>query len=376
MTLVERAPLLSAVGAGILLQPSGLRVLSRLGCLAHMQTYGHRIDALHGHTRAGRTIMQVAYADLNEPNDVYGLGVHRESLCHVLDTALRSIPHKRWFGCEVHGIEQKTNAAVIEFSTNEQVQQAAFDAVLVANGSASRLRPSSLVRYDKPYPWGAMWSIRPLTDRLDFLRAPCLQQRYASSEQMAGALPTGYSPSSPNTQLVSFFWSLPVARMNDWHDPSFSLTDWKNQVIELWPELSPLLADIHAPSELVSATYRDVIMSRWGLGRVGVIGDAAHAMSPQLGQGANMALLDAEAIAYAIAACNDWDAVWQQFAKDRSGSIRFYQRMSRLLTPFFQSSIMGAGFARDISMPLLYRLPWLRTQMAETVAGRKQGWLK
>lgn len=375
VTLVERTPALAAVGAGILLQPSGLGVLSRLGCLAHIQTFGHRIDALHGYTKSGRPIMQVEYAHLNDESDVYGLGVHRASLCHVLDTSLTGIPHKRWFGCEVISVDQTPKEAVVHFSADNQAHKEAFDVVLVANGTASRLRPSSLVRYDRQYPWGAMWSIRPLTEHLEFLRAPLLQQRYAGAHQMAGALPTGYSPSIPNTQLVSFFWSLPVSEIRHWQAEAFSLSDWKNQVIELWPELSPLLADIQKPSELLPATYRDVIMSRWGLGRIGIIGDAAHAMSPQLGQGANMALLDAEAIANAAESCNDWDTVWERFSESRGGSIRFYQRMSRILTPFFQSKIMGAGLARDLSMPFLYRLPWLRDQMAETVAGRKQRWL-
>jgi 2-polyprenyl-6-methoxyphenol hydroxylase-like FAD-dependent oxidoreductase len=375
ITLIERTPSLTAVGAGILLQPSGLCVLSQLGCLEHMQHFGHRIDALHGHTKSGRAIMHVEYAHLKDAGDVHGLGVHRASLCHVLDTALHAIPHQRWFGCEVISIEQNAKDAVVHFCVDKQDQSEPFDAVLVANGTASRLRPSSLVKYDRQYPWGAMWSIRPLTDQLEFLRAPWLQQRYVGAHQMAGALPTGYSPSSPDTQLVSFFWSLPVSEMRHWQSEEFSLSDWKNLVIDLWPELSPLLADIQQPSELMPATYRDVIMSRWGQGRIGVIGDAAHAMSPQLGQGANMALLDAQAMSNATEACSDWDAVWQRFSEDRGGSIRFYQRMSRILTPFFQSKIIGAGLARDLSMPFLYRLPWLRDQMAETVAGRKQRWL-
>src|SRR5690625_4073294 len=152
VTIMERARALTAVGAGILLQPSGLEALSEIGCLDHMRQYGHRVDALYGLTRSGKKIMQVQYAHLNEAHEIFGLGVHRTSLCHVLDTALDAVTHKRWLGCEATSLEQNHNEAMVHFRENDMDHREAFDAVLVANGSASRLRPQSLVRYDRQYP--------------------------------------------------------------------------------------------------------------------------------------------------------------------------------------------------------------------------------
>jgi 2-polyprenyl-6-methoxyphenol hydroxylase-like FAD-dependent oxidoreductase len=375
VTLIERAPLLTTVGAGILLQPSGIAALSELGCLDHMLQYGHRIDALYGYTKSGRAIMQVEYAHLNESKEVFGLGVHRASLCHVLDSALTAVPHKRWFGCEVNSIEQGAKEALVNFCRDGEMYREAFDAVLVANGSASQLRPPPLLRYDRQYPWGAMWLIRPLTEELSSLNKPFLQQRYDGSAVMLGALPTGCIPDDTGTQMLSVFWSLPVSSMPQWKEEHFDLAAWKHQVVNLWPSLSPLISSIKSASELLPATYRDVILSHWGTGRIGIIGDAAHAMSPQLGQGANMALLDAAAIAQAVEASDDWECAWSQFHAARKGSIRFYQTMSRLLTPLFQSDITGAAFVRDLALPISHRLPWLRGQMAETVAGRKKKWI-
>jgi 2-polyprenyl-6-methoxyphenol hydroxylase-like FAD-dependent oxidoreductase len=210
---------------------------------------------------------------------------------------------------------------------------------------------------------------------LSSLNQPHLQQRYAGSSIMLGALPTGSIPGNAETKMLSLFWSLPVAKIPHWQSGEFDLKGWKSEVSSLWPELAPLVDDIQSSSELLPATYRDVIMSRWGEGRIGVIGDAAHAMSPQLGQGANMALLDARAIAKAVEASDNWESAWDRFYAQRRGSIRFYQRMSRLLTPLFQSNIPGAAFVRDIALPVSHRLPWLRRQMAETVAGRKERWI-
>lgn len=375
VTLVERAEALTTIGAGILLQPSGLATLSAMGCLEHMQRYGHRIDALDGTTHSGRKVMQVRYGHLKAPRDTFGLGVHRTSLCHVLDTALDSMAHARWFGCAVESVEPRRDQTRIHFHKDGAHHCEAFDAVIVANGSASRLRPPSLVRYDRQYPWGAMWLIRPLREPASSLDQPLLQQKYVGSSVMLGILPTGSIPDDPDTRLASLFWSVPIACMPEWKNGSLDLAAWKHEVATLWPDVLPLIADITCPSQLVAATYRDVIMKRWGVGRMGIIGDAAHAMSPQLGQGANMALLDAQAVARAVEASTDWDNVWDRYASERAGSIRFYQRMSRFLTPLFQSRIVGAGLLRDWSFPISRRVPWLRRQMVETVAGTKRKWL-
>jgi 2-polyprenyl-6-methoxyphenol hydroxylase-like FAD-dependent oxidoreductase len=99
-------------------------------------------------------------------------------------------------------------------------------------------------------------------------------------------------------------------------------------------------------------------------------------MSPQLGQGANLALLDAVTLAQAVAANDSWEATWETFNAARRGAIRFYQGMSRLLTPLYQSGIPAAGQLRDIGMISCRRIPWLRRQMALTVAGGKRGWLR
>ncbi len=374
VTLFERAGALAPVGAGILLQPSGLAALKELGCLTHILDYGHRVDALRGLNASGNPIMNVAYADLGEGDEVFGLGVHRATLCNILDQTLLALPHRRQFCCQVESVEDRGTETLVRFRHGSEEHTQAFDVLLVANGSASQLRPASLVQYDRQYPWGAMWLIRPLTESLAGFRSPILQQRYRSSRQMAGMLPTGRVPGNGDVPMVSFFWSLPVSDMAQWREQGFDLGKWRNDVLRLWPDLNPLVDAIQSPAELLPATYRDVVMSRWGQGRIGVIGDAAHAMSPQLGQGANMALLDAVAVGRAVGGASTWNDVWTSFADQRSGSIRFYQRMSRLLTPMFQSHLRGADRARDLALTISQKVPWLKRQMVETVAGRKQKW--
>lgn len=379
VTLFEQVDELSPVGAGLLLQPAGLAVFEHLGVLESALKLGARVTGLEGQLADKRLLVNSHYREAG--SNLYGLGIHRATLCHVLTQKLAEYSsHVTWRMS--HSIDQIQESAheVRLFGTYQQQKfDEHFDAVLIANGARSQLRPKAWVKVDQAYPWGAAWSIVPECPKLN---PEILHQFYDRSKIMMGVLPTGAIPTAPQQRLSSVFWSLPTPQLGAFLKDESAKQQWLKQVGGRWPEvaewLKQLLANEQNQPQWLSAQYRDVVMSQFGQGRIGVIGDAAHAMSPQLGQGANMALLDAWAFSQSLQAAThhqqtDWPMLWQHYHQHRRSSTQFYQFLSRLLTPLYQSDHWWAGGIRDLTFPWMYQIPYFRKEMAITISGLKTG---
>ena len=375
ISIFEHVEALSPVGAGLLLQPAGLAVFAHLGVLEHALTLGAKVTGLEGQLANGQLLVNSHYHQAGE--GLYGLGIHRATLCHVLVEALKSEPlcqQVTWrMGVEVEKIED-CDAEVRLYGHDKSGQcDAAFDLIIVANGARSQLRPVDWVLLDRSYPWGAAWTIVPECLVLD---QQILHQFYHGSSVMMGILPTGAIPDAPQQRLSSIFWSLPTAQLNGWMQEKGAREAWLSRVNQRWPIAAQWLETvIERPEQWFAANYRDVVMRRFAQGRIAVIGDAAHAMSPQLGQGANMALLDAWALGQAMALNGqaDWPTIWQKYHSLRVSSTHFYQWLSRQLTPLYQSNSRVAAWGRDFAFTWMYRIPYVRKEMAVTISGLKTG---
>ncbi|HJT97076.1 MAG TPA: FAD-dependent monooxygenase, partial [Rhodanobacteraceae bacterium] len=148
----------------------------------------------------------------------------------------------------------------------------------------------------------------------------------------------------------------------------------QRDVAALWPELAERTREIRDPSELNRARYRDVVLRTAWRGNTVFIGDAAHGMSPQLGQGVNMALLDAEALADALRAESVLERALARYVRARASHVAIYQALSRWLTPLFQSDRTLLGPIRDTLFGPLGRLPIARREMLKILTGTKRGW--
>ena len=103
-----------------------------------------------------------------------------------------------------------------------------------------------------------------------------------------------------------------------------------------------------------------------------LIGDAAHASSPQLGQGASLALFDAMTLALCIERESNVVAALLQYRDLRQRQNRFYQLASKWMTPFFQSGQSYLAVPRDLLLGTICGWPWLQKEMVATMSGMKE----
>lgn len=364
VTLHERVPQPQPVGAGILLQPTGLAVLHNLGLSEEIRAKGAPVYQLYGTSHTGRVVLNLDYTHWLE--GACGIGLHRGVLFHALWRGLKTAGVQVHAGSEINAIVEE--GETVRLRRGEDLL-GPYDAVILADGTRSALRSALDIRHrDKSYPWGALWAVLP--DPQEEYRG-CLRQWYRRAGQMLGVMPTGTGPGS-HTPVVSLFWSLRADRLQAWQ--SAGLSAWKREVADLAPEARGLLAHIGRPEQLTWAGYSDVVMRRWHSGRVVVIGDCAHAMSPQLGQGANLALIDAQVLADCLRTHGEnVPQALAAYTRSRRSHLRFYQRMSRWLTPVYQSDAWLAPLLRDVFSRPAATLPPLRRQMLQTLVGVKAG---
>lgn len=370
VTIFERAAALNPVGAGLLIQPTGMAVLRRLDLLDDLLALGHRVDHLYGATTSGRPVLDLHYRDLHP--ELFGLGLHRGALLgslmravHAAGITVRCSHELTAMGATGGG---RGGESIVTDASGQT--HGPFDLVIVADGARSSLRPDGCRTRVKQYPYGALWFVGQDASPAF---AGTLWQAYLGTGRMLGFLPSG-RVTADGPPLTSMFWSIPLDRAAAVHDEG--LETWKRQVLAMTPLAAPLLEQVTDTRQLITAGYYDVVAKRTfdlANGAVVCLGDAAHAMSPQLGQGANLALVDALVLSQCLDGERDLPTALQRFDAIRRPGVRYYQFASRWLTPVFQSKFEALAPLRDTFMGPMCRLSLLRGQMLESLVGIKTG---
>jgi 2-polyprenyl-6-methoxyphenol hydroxylase-like FAD-dependent oxidoreductase len=299
----------------------------------------------------------------------FGLGLHRGVLFAELHRLLIAARVSLVCGREIVSLRAAGDGVIPVDAAGQALARA--DLLIVADGARSRLRdetdPPLGRRSVRVYPWGALWFVgRDRERRFDAE----LYQVVDGARHMIGVLPTGLGPSG-DEPLLSLFFSIRGDRVAAWRQTD--LARFKETVRRYVPAAADLLDQIRSHDDITFAAYHDVVLAPWHTRNQVWLGDAAHATSPQLGQGCNLALVDAHTLAESLAAHERVPHALAEYSRRRRGQLAYYQLATRWLTPLFQSDARLGGVARDLFMPLGARLPWVKRQMLNTMCGLKTG---
>lgn len=351
----ERSPRDASAGAGILLHPPALAIISAFGIRDAAVACGARVARIFGETVKGHRLMDFRYA--NGQRELYGLGMQRQALQDLLRGADSELESVR-FGCAVERMDADRGYVWLE----DGGQLGPFDLIVAADGAGSVLRRSipEMVARDRLYRSAALVC---LVDDPGGLAGDAVTQRFAGTTHVS-VWPVG-SRGASERRRANISVNVPLKCSSAWLESG----KWRRVVCEIFPAFRPMLESLDAHECCpLTYSYRDVAMRRYATGRVVFIGDAAHSMSPQLGMGASLALKDATALAQALKSHKAATATPNEFDSLRRKAVEPYQRAGRWLTPAFQSDNILVAIMRDRFAGPVLGLPIVQARMRRLLA--------
>jgi 2-polyprenyl-6-methoxyphenol hydroxylase-like FAD-dependent oxidoreductase len=345
-----------------MLQPTGLAVLAALGLAGEIAALGARVERLIGtDAKSGRVVLDVGYRPLGP--EVHAIAVHRAALFNVLHDAVVAERLPIRTGFVVESLERSGGG---QWLRGPQGLEGPFDLVVDALGSASPLKSEAKVpSRSRPLSFGAIWGTVPWVDA--GFRRDALMQRYRNASIMIGVLPVGRQRRD-GPELAAFFWSLRPERFAAVQ--AAGIDSWRDEVRGHWPETAPHLEAITDFEQMKLARYAHHTLQIPAGDGIAFIGDSAHSTSPQLGQGANIALLDAAALAEALTGAATIAEALSSYARLRRWHVRLYQMLSLTLTPFYQSDGNLLPLLRDGLVSAAARVPPVPWLLASMVSGQ------
>ena len=347
VTLVERADHPAEVGAALALQANGMAVLARLGLLPSVEEVGARIDRMDIRNAGGRVLLTAKMPDFGGGLD-HAVAVRRTELHQLLLDAVNGEGSVRTrFGWTVMSADPSGSVVVRSGPSGGGPAATATlqaDLVVGADGVNSAVRSTG--GFDSRLSTGS-----------SYVRTIVQGQANPWFEEFWTPLGSfGHAPLGGDT---TYFWaaahSPAVTDAVSRRDLGSFTAEWRRVL----PLAGELLTKVTSFDDLLVNTVRRVDCRRWFSGRLVLLGDAAHAMAPNLGQGANSALGDAVALAEALVTAPSVQTALERYDRRRRPAARRVQNTAGFLQRLCNLDQARAIRVRDAVLMALTRFPRL-----------------
>lgn len=346
VVVLERAPELREVGAGVALWANATKVLRRLGLYEPVREAGAEIG---GEVRSwnGKKLFSFSATELRRRFGEANLAIHRADLHSTLLAALPESAVR--LGAELLDFEQDGRRVLARFTDDREERG---DFIVGADGLHSVVRAKVLK--DGPPRYAGFTAWRGIVEGADGILPEGVGLNVWGRGSELGLASLGRdraywyaTRNSPEGEPEK-----PAGRREEVLEileRRGHCKDFFRPAVEVTEETNILRTDLYD---------RDPVRG-WGTGRVTLLGDAAHPMTPSLGQGACQAIEDAAGLADALAGTNSVSDVLRLYERRRGGRTAAIVRRSRRMGRIMQSEspvICGLRDTLAAAVPAKMRL--------------------
>ena len=286
VTLLEQAPEITEVGAGLQISPNGFAVLDALGLGGDVAQAAVQASAvsLRDYRRG-----EVLRMDLAGAGQAFHF-VHRAELIDILAEGARSAGVEIRLGQEVTAVKPGEPPQIT--LADKSVLEA--DLVIGADGLHSRVRPEITPTQDAFFTGQVAWraTLPNVSGQGDEVRLYMGPKRHVVLYPLKGG------------EMLNV---VAIQEREDWAEESWTLGADPAGLQAAFADFGPEVTEVLAAVKQVHlwGLFRHQVAQNWHSAGVTMLGDAAHPTLPFMAQGANMALEDAWVLADALDAPGD-----------------------------------------------------------------------
>ncbi|MEO9462386.1 MAG: FAD-dependent oxidoreductase [Marinomonas sp.] len=300
VTIIEKDPDWAVYGVGIIQQSNVIRAMDELDLLDDYLAAGVPFDTVSVHTPEGVKVAEVPAPRLVEGYPA-NVGIGRPALHKVLGDRAKGAGAEVRLGVVAEDIADLGDSVSVRFSDGKTES---FDMVIGADGVYSDTRQTVMPDAAKPEFTGqAVW-------RYNFERPADLSSLHAYNG------PTGIGLVPISDALMYMYVTTPEPG-KPFYPTEGIAQSMRDKLAKAPPKIQELAAQITEDDGVVYRPMDQMMLyGDWHKGRIVLLGDAVHATTPHLGQGAGMAIEDSIVLAEELTNCDTLDAAFAAY-RDR-----------------------------------------------------------